>query len=452
MAEIFLGVVADDFTGASDAASMLAEAGVPTVLFNGVPDTMPLLRKDIRAIVVAEKTRTIPAEEAVEEMLTAFMWLRKLGAKQLYFKYCATFDSTEKGNIGPVADAVLEKFGFPYTVLVPALPVNGRTVKNGELFVKGIPLAESHMRNHPLTPMTESNVCRLIEMQSKYRGYRVSIKELENWNSGHAEVPACQTLSAQERVEKYYLVPDYYEDVHGDLIADTFCDLPFLTGGSGLCGALGRRYVRFHPELQKSEAEERKRRDKKQMPDAVRNETAKSEEVMRDEGNALLLAGSCSAITLDQIADYQEKGRANLFLDPVKLVDGVLDVEKVLSDIEKAGDGVLVYTSQKPEEMRQTQELGFEKVSEKLEATMGELARSAISAGYTRIISAGGETSGAVTRALGYTAFYIGKSVAPGVPIMMPVENPKLRIVLKSGGFGQRDFFERAVKMTEEEK
>lgn len=446
MAEIFLGVVADDFTGASDAASMLAEAGVPTVLFNGIPDKMPVLREDIRAIVVAEKTRTIPAGEAVKEMLAAFDCLRALGAKQLYFKYCATFDSTEKGNIGPVADAVMEKYSIPYTVLAPALPVNGRTVKDGQLYVNGIPLAESHMRNHPLTPMTESDVCRLIEMQSPHKGYRVRIEELENWKSGRAQIASRGSLDAETRREKYYLVPDYYENAHGDLIAETFGTLPFLTGGSGLCGALGRRYVRLHPELQ-GNADDRETKSEKVC-------CASGNEVRTGlhRGKTLLLAGSCSKITLEQIADYQKKGRTDLFIDPVKLVQGEIDAATIFSAVQAAGNAVLVYSSQKPEEMRKTQELGLAKVSEKLETAMGTLARSAVETGYTQIISAGGETSGAVTKALGYAAFYIGRSVAPGVPIMIPVENPRLQLVLKSGGFGQKDFFERAVKMTEAER
>ena len=453
MAEIFLGIVADDFTGASDAASMLAEAGVPTVLFNGIPDKLPALREDIRAIVVAEKTRTIPAEEAVKEMLAAFDWLRALGAKQLYFKYCATFDSTEKGNIGPVADAVMKKYSIPYTVLAPALPVNGRTVRDGQLYVNGIPLSESHMRNHPLTPMRESDVCRLIEMQSAHKGYRVRIEELKSWRSGHAQVASRSSLDAETRREKYYLVPDYYENAHGDLIAETFGTLPFLTGGSGLCGALGRRYVRLHPELQEDNAGEANAAHERRQAEHTIGETKlEKSETLPHEHETLLLAGSCSKITLEQIADYQEKGTVDIFIDPVKLVQGEIDAATIFSAVQAAGDAVLVYSSQKPEEMRKTQELGFERVSERLESTMGELAHRAVLDGYTRIISAGGETGGAVTKALGYTAFYIGKSVAPGVPIMTPVENPKLRLVLKSGGFGQKDFFERAVKMTEDEK
>ena len=422
MKELFLGVVADDFTGASDAASFLVEAGVSTVMFNGVPEKLPELRDDTAAVVVAMKTRTIPAEEAVQEMLAAFRWLKEIGAKQLYFKYCATFDSTAKGNIGPVADAVLDAWKLPCTILCPALPVNGRTVRDGKLYVNGIPLSESHMKNHPLTPMTESDVTKLIEMQSKYRAGKVSVEKMREG------VPICAGLPSGVR----YLVPEFYEEQHGDLIAETFGDLPFLTGGSGLCGALGRRYMRLRNER----GEARKEADA---------------QTGAEPGKALLLAGSCSKITLEQIADYKAKGHPFLQILPEKLLAGEQSAETAFAWAEAAGSGALIYSSQSPEEMRASQTLGQERVAEAIEQTMSDLAAMAVKAGWTRIISAGGETSGAVTRALGYGAFYIGQSVAPGVPVMAPVERPELRIVLKSGGFGQTDFFERAERLTAEE-
>ena len=421
MKELFLGVAADDFTGASDAASFLVGAGVRTVMFNGVPEKMPELKDDTEAIVVAMKTRTIPAEEAVQEMLAAFRWLKEIGAKQLYFKYCATFDSTAKGNIGPVADAVLDAWDLPCTILCPALPVNGRTVRDGKLYVNGIPLSESHMKNHPLTPMTESDVTKLIEMQSKYRAAKVSAEEMEQGR-----------IPSPEAGEIRYLVPEFYEEQHGDLIAETFGDLPFLTGGSGLCGALGRRYMR----QRNAGGEARKTADA---------------QTGAEPGKALLLAGSCSRITLEQIADYKAKGHPFLQILPEKLLAGEQSAETAFAWAEAAGSGALIYSSQSPEEMRASQALGQERVAEAIEQTMSDLAAMAVKAGWTRIISAGGETSGAVTRALGYEAFYIGQSVAPGVPMMAPVERPELRIVLKSGGFGQTDFFERAERLTAEE-
>ena len=167
MGKIYFGVVADDFTGASDAASFLVKAGVPTVLFNGIPDAEPELSEETKAVVIALKTRTMPRDHAVAESLAAFRKLKRMGASQLYLKYCSTFDSTSEGNIGPVADAVMKTWNIPYTVLCPSLPVNGRTVKNGILYVNGVPLAESPMRNHPLTPMRDSNLVNLMEMQSE---------------------------------------------------------------------------------------------------------------------------------------------------------------------------------------------------------------------------------------------------------------------------------------------
>lgn len=414
--KFFLGVVADDFTGASDAASFLAEAGLAVVLCSGVPDGLTL-EQEPDAIVVALKTRTIPAQEAVAQSLDAFAWLKGRGAEQLYFKYCATFDSTERGNIGPVVDAVLERYGLDHTALCPALPVNGRTVRNGILYVNGIPLARSHMKDHPLTPMRESSVRRLMEMQSHCRAFAVSAEEME-------EVRAKGARLGAPAAAPWCWVPDYYEEEHGDLIADVLGDLPFLTGGSGLAGALGRRWRRQHPA-----------------------ETKTTPQGDGSRGRALLLAGSCSKVTLEQIAEYR-RDHENLQIVPGELLSGEQTVPDILDWIRNHGDAPLVFSSQPPEEMRASQELGQERVAEAIEAALSAIAARAVGEGFTRLISAGGETSGAITKALGYRAFHIGRSVAPGVPVMTPVENPALRLVLKSGGFGQPDFFQRAVEMT----
>ena len=406
--KFFLGVVADDFTGASDAASFLAEAGLSVILCNEIPGK---LEQTPDAIVIALKSRTIPADDAVRQSIDAFKWLKSKGAGQIYFKYCATFDSTEKGNIGPVVDAVLDEFGIDFTVVCPALPVNGRIVKDGILYVNGIKLEDSHMKDHPLTPMRDSYVPRLMEKQSKCRAFTISIDEMK----AGVKNPHCEG--------HYCYVPDYYENEHGDLIAETFGDIPFLTGGSGLAGALARRYAKLH---------------------GIRSDSEKS--VSPSDGKTLLLAGSCSKVTLEQIAEYQ-KSHESLQILPEKLLNGEQTHEKILEDLK---DGILIYSSQSPDEMKKTQALGQERVASAIEAELSNLAVDSVKHGYTKIISAGGETSGAVTKALGYSAFYIGKSVAPGVPVMTPVENPELRIVLKSGGFGQKDFFARAVEMTKE--
>lgn len=421
MTELFLGVVADDFTGASDAASFLVAAGIKTVLFNGVPKDCPQLSEETEAVVVALKSRTMPKQQAVSESMEAFRWLRRMGARQLYLKYCSTFDSTAEGNIGPVADAVLEEYGIPYTVLCPSLPVNGRTVQNGNLYVNGVLLEESHMKDHPLTPMWDSYLPRLMEAQSKYPVYPVAL--------GQKDSPIVPTGS------RCYLVPDYYEEKHGDQIAEAYGDLPFLTGGSGLVGALGRRY---------------RRRKGQQAPENDSQSRQKPQPSAKDcaEGRSVLFAGSCSAVTLQQIAWFQEKKFPTFCIDPKELLSDEMVEDRIWSWIQQTGTDGLVYSSASPEGLKESQKLGRERVAQALEQLFSCLAIRAVKEGCERIIVAGGETSGAVTKALGYEAFYIGESVAPGVPVMTPLENPKIRLVLKSGNFGTKDFFERALDMT----
>lgn len=379
------------------------------VLFNGIPQQHPKLRKEAGAIVIALKSRTAPVEEAVGESLAAFAWLKQMGAAQLYLKYCSTFDSTPEGNIGPVIDAVMEQYGYDRTVLCPALPVNGRTVKNGILYVNGVPLGESAMRNHPLTPMRQSRLAQLMKPQGRHRCVEIE---------AGGEMP--------EVAGKYYLIPDYYEEEHGDWIAERFGDLPFLTGGSGLVGALGRRYM------------DRQKKD----PDKADGFYSGT------EGKAILLAGSCSAVTLKQIADFERKGYPLCRIHPDELLAGIQNLDQIWQWLLTEGTDGLIYSSAEPEDLRKSQELGRERVASAIEQLLAGLAERAVKSGYTRVIVAGGETSGAVTKALGHDAFYIGPSVAPGVPVMIPVANSNLRLVLKSGNFGQEDFFERALRMT----
>ena len=410
MKKLLIGAVADDFTGASDAASFLAAAGIPTVLYNGVPKTPGESAKEAEAAVVALKTRTMPNTQAVEESMEAFRWLKHAGAGQLYLKYCSTFDSTPEGNIGPVADAVMDEYQIPYTVLCPSLPVNGRKVKDGKLYVNGVLLEDSPMKDHPLTPMRESSIPRLMEPQSKYPVFPVKLEKI-----GYRPEERC------------YLVPDYYEDSHGDRIAESYMDLPFLTGGSGLLGALGR-------QLRKKEQKVEGKAEKFLYPES--------------EGKALLIAGSCSAITLKQIGDYRKKGYPCLEINPIAVLSDPGEEERIWKWVCETGSGGLIYSSAEPEKLKESQKIGKELAAETLEQLFSRLAVRAMKNGCERIIVAGGETSGAVTRALGYQAFHIGESVATGVPVMVPVTNPKLRLVLKSGNFGTEDFFERALRMT----
>ncbi len=418
MANLVLGIVADDFTGASDAASFLTAEGIPTILYSGIPQTPPLLDQDT-AVVIALKTRTAPVQQAVQESIAAFEWLAAQSAQTLYLKYCSTFDSTKNGNIGPVVDAVLDRWGFPMTLLCPSLPVNGRTVRDGCLYVNGIPLSQSHMRDHPLTPMRDSHISRLMEQQAKYKSRILPIDQL---------LCSKTTQMLQEETDIRYWIPDYFEESHGDQIAERFESLPFLTGGSGLVGALGRRIARRA---------------------AASAYCTISEGVA---GKALILAGSCSKATLGQIADHIQRGLPAYPLHPEELICGRQSAETLWAEIQNSGSDVLVYSSAEPAELEKSQLLGREKIAALIEATLSEVAKQAALHGYTRFIVAGGETSGAVTTALGYHDFSIGASVAPGVPVLIPLKNKKLRLVLKSGNFGQEDFFARALDLTQAAK
>ena len=411
-----LGCIADDFTGASDAASFLVKGGMSVLLYNGVPEEEEG-DCSAQAIVIALKSRTQETAGAVRDSLAAAEFLLKKGVKQIYFKYCSTFDSTPEGNIGPVADALMDRMKAPYTVLCPALPVNGRTVEHGKLMVNGIPLDESPMKDHPLTPMWDCRIRALMEPQSRYSCYELGQEELDRF------------LKESHDGEPFYLIPDYKKTEDGERIVRAFGDLPLLTGGSGLLEPLARRWTRQIGVA----------------PAAYETGT---------DGPALLLAGSCSQATLGQIAWYRSQGMPCLKLDPEAMLKGTQTLEeawKFIQDESGKGRTPLVYSSDTPERVREFQKLGKEKVASLLEGATASLAAKAVNGGVTRIICAGGETSGAVTRELGFSSYWIGESVAPGVPVMIPAQDPKIRLVLKSGNFGQEDFFGRALAMTEKE-
>lgn len=439
-----IGCVADDFTGAGDVASFFVKAGLVTVLYNGIPDGGQTVKEGTQAVVIALKSRTQDRGKAVADSLRAFRWLLQEGARKLYLKYCSTFDSTKEGNIGPVADAVMEEFNYPYTILCPALPVNGRTVEGGKLYVNGILLEESSMRNHPLTPMRESELRRLIEMQSRYKGISMSGKEPEQWKREQ------ETLCRREG--HCYLIPDYYEEFHGKEIAREFCNLTFYTGGSGLAEHVGRlmaeKVMADREAVVSGEAcgiGEVRGKEK-----ICGNENVYSKEDACGRQEALLLAGSCSEATLRQIRSYEEGGYPCYRIEAGSVLTGEETAEHIWSYVEMhPGENVLVYSSASPEQVKKIQEKGKERISFMLEQLTAELAARAAGSGYRRLIVAGGETSGAVIQRLGYQGYWIGRSIAPGVPVMIPLEDTGMRLVLKSGNFGQDDFFSRAVKELE---
>lgn len=411
---MILGCIADDFTGASDAASFLVKGGMSVRLYNGIPVRHLPPDEETQAVVVALKSRTQETGEAVADSLKAARFLLDRGAKQIYFKYCSTFDSTRGGNIGPVADALMELLGVPYTLLCPSLPVNGRTVENGKLMVHGVPLDESHMKTHPLTPMWDSSLRKLMEPQSRYPCIPADLN--------HPDSGFTRPLSDKP----YYLIPDYKTDSDGERIAEKFGGLALLTGGSGLLEPLAKKWT-----------------EKLCAPAAFPSGQTR--------GKGLVLAGSCSRATLSQISWFRKQGFPSYKLDPEEMIKEKQTAENAWQFMEAQkhqADAVLIYSSDTPEKVRGFQKYGPGKVAHLLEQTIAGLAVRAVASGYTRIISAGGETSGAVTKALGFHSFRIGESIAPGVPIMIPDESPDLRLVLKSGNFGQEDFFGRALDMT----
>lgn len=413
-----MGCIADDFTGASDAASFLVKGGMQTILFNGVPQEQELA-ESCQAIVIALKTRTQETSSAVEDTLRAARWLKHQGARQIYIKYCSTFDSTPQGNIGPIMDAMLEEFQVPYTILCPALPVNGRIVRQGHLYVNGVPLHESPMKNHPLTPMWDSSIAGLMEPQSRYSCINITKDDYLR-----------ARISIEQQIQEYgqthrhfYIVPDYTQNDDAATIVRLFGSLPVLSGGSGILTELARQYAQ--------------------------TDTERAFVSTSTEGSGILLAGSCSEMTRRQIAYAQSHDVISLQIQPLALLSGEQTPDELWAFLEaNRGKQILLYSSDTPDNVRKIQESGREKIAELLEQTTAALARQAVETGYTRIIVAGGETSGAVTKALGFDSYIIGESVAPGVPVMIPRSSRQVRLVLKSGNFGQEDFFIRALHLT----
>lgn len=409
-----LGCIADDFTGASDIASFFKIGGLQTVLYNEIPQKNA--DSEAQALVIALKTRTADTNLAVEQSLEALEWLKKQGVKQIYIKYCSTFDSTPKGNIGPISDAVMDALHAEYSLVCPALPVNGRTVTEGKLYVNGVPLHESSMKDHPLTPMWDCDLKNLMEAQSRYSSHKIG-KLFEDRKKLAAFIKEKKKSGIP-----FYLIPDCEKNEDSRCTADFFHDLPLITGGSGLAPYLAEIWAQ--------------------------NNKAKEKIFSKPKGPVLLLAGSCSVATRGQIRFWKEKGYKAIQIDPLKLKNGELTFDALKKEIECTfPEPILFYSSDDPDKVKRIQETAGKEIAALLENTAAELAAYALQKGAERIIVAGGETSGAVTQKLSFDSFYIGESVAPGVPIMVPVQNLSLRLILKSGNFGQEDFFLKAFRM-----
>ena len=417
-----LGVVADDFTGATDVASMLVRAGMRTVQVIGVPQGgeggPPPAGAD--AVVVALKSRTTPAADAVRESLAALQWLRVAGARQFYFKYCSTFDSTAQGNIGPVAEAMMAALGTDFTIACPAFPENGRTIFRGHLFVADQLLSDSGMRDHPLTPMTDANLVRVLQAQCRGR------VGLLRYDTVRAGVAATRARFAALRAEGVRIaIADAIDNDDLRVLAEACADLPLLTAGSGVALGLPPLYAR-------------------QGWVALDDHAAELDAV---GGAAAVLSGSCSVATNGQVARWQAAGRPLHTIDPRALARGEPVVAHAVQWARDrlAQGAVLIAATAAPEQLHAVQaELGAARAGELVEHALAQIARALVEAGVRRLVVAGGETSGAVVQALGVAALRIGPAICPGVP-WTQAPGRALKMALKSGNFGGPDFFAEAL-------
>ncbi|MSQ62432.1 MAG: four-carbon acid sugar kinase family protein [Betaproteobacteria bacterium] len=410
-----LGCIADDLTGATDVALMLQNAGMRTVQVIGVP--AGLGQVDADAVVVALKSRTAPAAEAVAQSLAALEWLRKQGARQILFKYCSTFDSTDAGNIGPVADALLGAMGASFTVACPAFPTNKRTVYLGHLFVGEQLLSESPMKDHPLTPMRDANLARVLGRQTKHKVDLVALPTVRQGAAAMRE--AFKNLKESGHT---YAIVDAVADEDLLALGAACAELPLLTGGSGIAMGLPANFG-----IRKG-------------GDAA---------IPAVGGHAAVLSGSCSAQSNAQVAHWM-KARPSFRIDPLQLADGVNLAAAALAWAGPllAAGAVLVYATAEPDAVRKVQSrLGAQRAGELVEQCLARIAKGLVEQGVRRLVVAGGETSGAVVNALGVSALRIGAQIDPGVPWTYPIGEPRLALALKSGNFGAVDFFDKALGM-----
>lgn len=417
---MLLGCIADDFTGATDLANTLVKAGMNTVQSIGVPG--PALDiGDTDAIVIALKSRTNPAEDAIEESLQALAWLRENGAAQIIFKYCSTFDSTENGNIGPVADALLDALGSDFTIACPAFPETGRSIYKGYLFVGDVLLSESGMENHPLNPMSDPNLVRVLQRQTPNK---VGLVDYKTVSQGVDAIRA-KFDDLQADGIRHAIVDAQFDD---DLmeIGRASSDLMLVTGGSGIAMGLPENF-RARGDLEERAAPA--------LPGIV--------------GRAAVIAGSCSKMTRAQVA-YCKSKWPSFDIDPNAIADEKDVVLEVISWVKKQSENVpvLIYSSADPADVSIAQKkYGRERAGEMVEETMGKIAKGLLDLGVRQLVVAGGETSGAVVKALDVKALRIGPEIDPGVPWTEAIGGVPIALALKSGNFGAENFFEKSLDM-----
>ena len=417
---ILLGCIADDFTGATDLANNLVRAGMRVAQTIGVPAGP--LDAEVDAVVVALKSRTIAPAEAVAQSLQALRWLQAQGARQIYFKYCSTFDSTPAGNIGPVTEALMDALGCDFTIATPAFPDNQRTVFKGYLFVGDVLLSESGMRNHPLTPMTDANLVRVLQAQTRRKVGLID----------HVAV-ASGAEAIGERIAK--LRPEGVGIAIVDAVSNddlvrlgpALARMPLVTGGSGVALGLPANFG-LTPSPQSAK-----------LPPA--------------RGRQAIVSGSCSTATNAQVAEFMASGGSALALEPLRIAAGEDVAGEALAWARPllAEGPVLVYSAARPEAVQAIQaRVGAEAAGALVERTIARIACGLVDHGVRQLVVAGGETSGACVQALEISRLLIGPQIDPGVPwchAASPLAPDGLHVTLKSGNFGTPDFFRKALRV-----
>jgi 3-dehydrotetronate 4-kinase len=414
---MLLGVIADDFTGASDIANTLAKGGLATIQFLGVPGRDA--PAGCEAGVVALKSRSIPAEEAVEVSLRAFEWLKAQGCRQYVFKYCSTFDSTPEGNIGPVGEALARELNVLGVPACPAFPTTGRTVYQGHLFVGDRLLNESGLEHHPLNPMTDPDLRRWLARQTS------DPVGLVPWTvvrlgGGAIRLALAEAVAKGQRL----VIVDAITDDDLGAIGEACADAPLLTGGSGIALGLPRNFIRTGLASGQGSA------------------------FSGVDGPEAILAGSCSRATLGQIETHR-KNHPVLEVEVEAAMEGRTNAAALAAFVhDNRGRAPLVYSSAPPERVRGLQErFGREQVAQRLDGLFADTARLLVAEGVRRLVVAGGETSGAVVSALSLDAVAIGPEIDPGVPALAAADGRPLALALKSGNFGAPDFFAKALRI-----
>lgn len=411
---MLLGCIGDDFTGSSDLANTLSKQGMRSVQYTGVPSEPA--QKDVEAGIVALKSRSNAPQEAVRQSLRALSWLQEQGCEQFFFKYCSTFDSTPQGNIGPVADSLADALDAHRVIVCPAFPGTGRSIYQGHLFVNDTLLNESGLQNHPLTPMTDPDIRRWLAPQTRYSVGHVDANVVLAGTQAIKDA-----LDTEHDAGKRLIVVDALRDEDLLNIGAAADGLPLITGGSGVALGLPRNFAR-------------------------RGLIAETGTGWRGEpGKCVVLSGSCSNTTRAQVA-LHSKTNPSFQINAGDVINGAIQPQTIAAWLMEADGIPLAFSSADPSGVAEIQsKFGREKSAEVLETFFAEVSRLLVAGGIRKILTAGGETSGAIVEGLDLKTLEIGPEIDPGIPALRASET--LVIALKSGNFGRPDYFERAAKV-----